>query len=737
LPHKYFRFGPFELSKTERVLRRDGALVAIPPKALTTLQVLLDAGGRVLSKSEIIEAVWPNSFVEEASLPQTISILRKLLADAYPNESPIVTVPRVGYSFSRAFEVFSRDEGIPPPTELTRTTAPELILEPLVVATDSEASRPRWPLPSFFVLAVVVAIFFLVRWKNATAAEGGPGALVLNQYTHNDAENWIRASALSPDGKLLAYADSDGVILRVVDSGATHSLQSPPSRDITQVAWYPDGLHLLVSASDSETDKQQLWRLSVTAGAPVLLREEAQRGVPSPDGSHIAFTSAKDTELWVAGPSAESPKLIAKGASGESFSVILWSHDGQHVLVDRRNSLLRVSESIRNNGKSRPAPKATYLAIDAASGTETASMDDVRFESACTLPDNKLLLSRLNYDIDARGSKLWTVDLDAHTGAMLAPPVETGDPKAGAIWSTSCSGDGKHVSALVRAGSADVYVSDFNAAGKKLENVKRLTYDLQADYQHAWTKDSSTVIFESDRSGLFQIYRQALNRRDPEIINASNTAQVFPQLTSDGRWILYQSNGRRDAGPPYKLFRVPAAGGAPVEVTGDIVDQYVCSAHGKLCVVRQDQGTEKISFYALDPITGKGPLIVSMPWVVGGWGGWDVSPDGSTIAVPSGNPGKPAITLISKPKVSWPPSTKLLPVKFDRRINSVRWAADGKGWFVACVDPTGSRLFFVSLAGDVTFLRAASGTTWGNPSPDGKKLAFVDQTVESNIWLTQ
>jgi Tol biopolymer transport system component len=117
----------------------------------------------------------------------------------------------------------------------------------------------------------------------------------------------------------------------------------------------------------------------------------------------------------------------------------------------------------------------------------------------------------------------------------------------------------------VRRGSPDVYVGDLTASAGKLENVKRLTYDSQADLPHGWTPDSSAFIFESDRSGVFQIYRQALTVHDPDIIAPTNTTEVFPQISPDGKWILYENNGGPFPSEPYKLFRVPAAGGAPVE----------------------------------------------------------------------------------------------------------------------------------------------------------------------------
>ena len=92
-----YRFGSFELSETERVLRRDDKLISLPPKAFAALSVLVKAEGRVVSKAAILASVWPDTFVEEGVLTQTISVLRRSLSSQKGEESPIETISRVGY----------------------------------------------------------------------------------------------------------------------------------------------------------------------------------------------------------------------------------------------------------------------------------------------------------------------------------------------------------------------------------------------------------------------------------------------------------------------------------------------------------------------------------------------------------------------------------------------------------------------------------------------------------------
>jgi DNA-binding winged helix-turn-helix (wHTH) protein len=90
-----FSFGQFQLDTGEHILRREGAVVALPPKALDLLIVLVQNGGRLLAKEELMKLVWPGTFVEDNNLTVHISLLRKTLGESY-----IDTVPRRGYRFT-------------------------------------------------------------------------------------------------------------------------------------------------------------------------------------------------------------------------------------------------------------------------------------------------------------------------------------------------------------------------------------------------------------------------------------------------------------------------------------------------------------------------------------------------------------------------------------------------------------------------------------------------------------
>lgn len=131
---------------------------------------------------------------------------------------------------------------------------------------------------------------------------------------------------------------------------------------------------------------------------------------------------------------------------------------------------------------------------------------------------------------------------------------------------------------------------------------------------------------------------------------------------------------------------------------------------------------------------GKGRELARTSWLPHVRGDWDVSPDGSQIALPYRNPLNRKIRIVS---LNHQPE-KEITVKSSARLNGLTWAANGEGWYMATQTDVGSFLLYVALTGEARILRSfAGGPTWGAPSPDQRQLAFVDQTVNSNVWLKE
>ena len=98
-PGRFYLFDSFRVDVNERLLFKDNREVSLTPKVFDTLLVLLENSSHVMTKKELMQQVWPDSFVEENNLAQNISILRKALGKTHEGEPYIQTVPKRGYRF--------------------------------------------------------------------------------------------------------------------------------------------------------------------------------------------------------------------------------------------------------------------------------------------------------------------------------------------------------------------------------------------------------------------------------------------------------------------------------------------------------------------------------------------------------------------------------------------------------------------------------------------------------------
>ena len=96
----FYRFGQFVLDLRRRTLSRADSPVALTPKAFDVLIFLVQNPNRLVTKEELLQAVWGDTFVEEGNLTQYISHLRKALGDNSEDNRLIVTIARKGYQFT-------------------------------------------------------------------------------------------------------------------------------------------------------------------------------------------------------------------------------------------------------------------------------------------------------------------------------------------------------------------------------------------------------------------------------------------------------------------------------------------------------------------------------------------------------------------------------------------------------------------------------------------------------------
>ena len=95
-----YEFGPFVLDTVQHLLLKEGETIALSPKTYDTLLFLVQNNSRMISKEELMSALWPDSFVEESNLTQQVSMARKALGETAGDPRYIVTVPARGYRFA-------------------------------------------------------------------------------------------------------------------------------------------------------------------------------------------------------------------------------------------------------------------------------------------------------------------------------------------------------------------------------------------------------------------------------------------------------------------------------------------------------------------------------------------------------------------------------------------------------------------------------------------------------------
>jgi TolB-like protein/DNA-binding winged helix-turn-helix (wHTH) protein/Flp pilus assembly protein TadD len=174
-----YRFLDFELSEEEFFLSRSGHRVALEPKALRVLTLLVRRAGHLVDKRELLENAWPDSFVEENTLTRTIAILRRELGDTSRDSKIIETVPTRGYRFITPVTLLEEEN---------RTATPSL--EALTVPTNGQsfASEPDNSLSP--------PRLRLVEEQQDQTAEKAPVAKSVRGQTNWHARKWLLVGAV-------------------------------------------------------------------------------------------------------------------------------------------------------------------------------------------------------------------------------------------------------------------------------------------------------------------------------------------------------------------------------------------------------------------------------------------------------------------------------------------------------------------------------------------------------------
>jgi serine/threonine protein kinase len=593
------------------------------------------------------------------------------------------------------------------------------------------------------VLAIAASAVAWLALHHATATKVAQALAAPKRLTSNPTENPISVSAISPDGKYLAYSDRTGTYLRLMSTGEVHALL-PKDRDVQYLSWYPDGTRLLLSWPPSPAAKMGLWVLPIVGGNPRQLSDEGWSASVSPDGSQIIFlkTAAYGEtghELWLMrADGADQHKVLDAPADGSVLSSPVWSPDGRWIAYNKYRYGAYTNEAW-----------IELFNLERRTSTEIITQPQLEWGLEW-LADGRLIYVVAEPPPIQNTSNLWAVSVDSHSGQLRGTPAKITSADD-FVNQPSVTADGKTLVFSRFKPQLDVYVAEFFAKGPRLGTPRRLTLDDADDLPFDWTSDDSSVIFTSNRtnaSNIFNIFRQRMDETSAEMLISSPEQKPIARLSPDGSRILYlQSLGLEAIGGArraevqgqsqvQRILRAPIQGGSSQEVlqAPNIINFQCSRAPSDICVLGQAQPKYYI-FSAFDILNGSLRQIAKLDEAPSGYN-WGLSPDGTVLAATEIGVNQNRIRLLS---LLGSPARDIT-VKDWNNFMSVDWAADGKGLFVSS-NPTGrvATLLYVDLAGNATTLWQVKNFTaaWAIPSHNGKYVAMPAPTTECNIWMLQ
>ena len=627
----------------------------------------------------------------------------------------------------------------------------------LELRTDLEALKrgmqPKHPSPKWAVVGGVVAALLIASalyWFGGVRRPSAlsPPELKLRQLTNNSFENRVLSGAISPDGKYLAYSDAKGIRIQLVATGEARVIPQPEELKGKEVdwevagTWFPDSTRFIVNAHPTgaaggvfeggwSSQGSSMWEVSVLGGPPHKLRDNAVAYSVSPDGSWIGFGTNKgrlgDREIWLVGSNGEQARKLFDTDEESSVAGLSWSGDGKRVLYVKTDQ----SGDILLGRDLKSGPPITIL----GSG-EMKQVKDFFW-----LADGQLLYSVEDPEsVLGSACNFWEMRLDRRTGAPIEKPRRLTNWSGFCISGMSETSDGKKLAFLKWAGKDTSFLADLANGGTRILPPRHFPLSESSEGAVDWTPDSKGMLFISNRSGQFGIYKQSLDQDVAQPVVTEGYGRD-PRVTPDGKSILYlgpAENGTFPPRGPEPVMRVSITGGPSQQLfTARTLSMMTCArSPSTLCVIGEPTEDGKhVAVSVLDPIKGRGPELFRFARVANedNWD-LDLSPDGTRVAT-TRTPAGPIYILSLSGQV-----LQQVQVKGWSNLLALIWAADGKGLFVTAGIRGGRVVLHVDLQGNAHVLwenTGGSGETLAKPSPDGRHLALNGWTTNGNMWLME
>jgi Tol biopolymer transport system component/DNA-binding winged helix-turn-helix (wHTH) protein len=738
------RFGVFEFNPHTLELRRNGGRVKLQDQPGQILSALLEVPGDLVTREELRKRLWSeDTFVDfDHSLNTAIKRLRDALGDSADNPIFIETLSRRGYRFMAPLATPSNGHKNGNIAQISALSA--------AAATTGwwSARFLWWGLAGLLVTAGAVSAGWHAGHRTVRPIQ--PREVRL---TTNSPDAPVEGGAISPDGRMLLYADRIGMHVKDTTSGETHSIALPTDFAVTWASWFPDQSHVLLSASTSSSARTGLWKVSLLGGSPQKLMEDGEQGRVSPDGKKVAFMRGDFPRrtIWtmnVDGTGAEKEV----DSPGYIFGIPAWSPDGRTL------AFLRVTY-FPNWNDEEVQLESHVLGSDK---NQVVLKDRQLTGGLAWVSDGRLFFTLAEAPPSQGDTNVWSLPMDLRTGLPNGERVRitTGPDHKPVI---DASADGKKLLFLRTNIQPAVYVSEIDKKTKIVSRPERLTLDDRRSFPYEWTPDGKSVLFISNREGRFHIYRQEVGKGTPELIDTGINWPNILRLNPDRTSILYTTDTPpNEQTPPvgnganrneddkhvehaptnsgvFRIMRVPLGGGESRKVLEwPQINNFQCARAPSQECIFSSFTNEALEFYEFNSDTGKSSLmfrIADPEWQLHNW---TLSPNGELLALAKKlRAQEEAEIQIMSLRGG---STRKIGLRDWRMVSTIDWAADGKSIWASASPRVGEEVLVnVDLQGHVkpVVREGSQYVGWAIPSQDGKRLAIWEASGASNVWMLE
>ena len=529
----YF-FAGFRFDVPEKILRRGTQEIALPPKVLDVLCLLIESGGKIVGKNEIMNSVWADSFVEEGNLSQSIYTIRRALGKDADGKQIVETVPRRGFRIT---------------VPITQNGATEKISDAAPIVKKSFFYQYRTALLILVLISAAALIGFSASGFFSSKPNTAPVENVSFQPLTFSGD--ISFPVISPDGKSFAFAREDGIYLQDINTASSFKLNIPDQKVFGNLQFSVDNETIFFRNESSFDAGGTIFEVSRFGGAARKIVENVWSSPGfSPDGKRMAFMRfAPAQSRWILVvknlETAEEKNLVWRDSPYTLYRTGFpaWSSDGKKIAT---------VEQTPNQKKT-----SNLIIVDAETGAvetlETARLTQI--EQIAWQPQNKGLV--IVGREDNRHFQIWKM---AYPNGELQKITND----LNMYRTLSLSRDGTKL--LVR--KQTVYSHLWTAKINDLANQKQITFgNLNRDGVNegiVWTRDNQKIIYSSRITGDIDLWSvNAADGEKKQLTENTGKANTQPVLSPDEKYIYFTSSR---TGPRH-IWRIDSTGENPVQIT--------------------------------------------------------------------------------------------------------------------------------------------------------------------------